>query len=264
MNIDQAMELVRAVPGCMTVLTVGLLPTEGEQEPIPAVPPANPTMVQAVDHSSHVEGGIPPRIPQERDISTHMSLALGLQDQETYSRLIRYLQHHEQLDPIPVEAMGNCMFSSIRRAIDIPFEYQNIHLRRQIVMTLANHCNFFMPLLKNSIMATYGDPRMEENEFNLWRTAGELTQLQIDDQECPRPCSFHEYLMALLGDGFWGDEIVLTVVSMMFQCGITVLNANNFLQTKIQHNTTLKDADIILVHCQGRHYVPVCKYILAY
>ena len=260
MHIDQAMELVRAVSGCMTVLTVGLLPTEGEKGPIPAVPPANPTMVQAVDHSSHVEGGIPPRIPQERDISTHMSLALGLQDQETYSRLIRYLQHHEQLDPIPVEAMGNCMFSSIRRAIDIPFEYQNIHLRRQIVMTLANHCNFFMPLLKNSIMATYGHPRMEENEFSLRRTAGELTQQQIDDQECPGPYSFHGYLMALLGDGFWGDEIVLTVVSMMFQCGITVLNTDNFLQTKIQHNTSLKDADIILVHCQGRHYVPVCKY----
>ena len=152
------------------------------------------------------------------------------------------------------------MFSSIRRAIDIPLKYQNIHLRRQIVMTLANHCNFFMPFLKNSIMATYGHPRMEENEFNLWHAAGELIQQQIDDQECPRPYSFHGYLMALQGDGFWGDEIVLTVVSMMFQCGITVLNTDNFLQTKIQHNTSLKDADIILVYCQGRHYVPVCKY----
>ena len=262
MHIDQVMELVRAVPGCMNVLTVGLLPTEGDQDPVPAVPPADPTMVQAVDHSSHVEGGIPPRISQERDVSTYMSLALGLQDQETYSRLIRYLQGHEQLDPIPVEAQGNCMFSSIRRAIDIPFEYQNIHLRRQIVMTLANHCNFFMPLLKNSIMATYGHPRMEEDVFIQRCTAGELSQQQIDDQECPGPYSFYGYLMALLGDGFWGDEIVLTIVSMMFQCGITVLNANNFLQTKIWHNTPLKDADIVLVHCQGRHYVPVCKYNL--
>ena len=234
------MELVRAVPGCMNVLTVGLLPTEEDQEPIPAVPPANPTMAQAVDHSSHVEGDIPSRIPQERDISTHMSLALGLQDQESYSRLIRYLQHHEQLDPILVEAM----FSSIRRAIDVPLEYQNIHLRRQIVMTLANHCNFFMPLLKNSIMATYGHPRMEESEFNLRHAAGELTQQQIDDQKCSGPYSFYGYLLALLGDGFWGDEIVLTVVFMMFQCGITVLNADNFLQTKICHNAPLKDADI--------------------
>ena len=177
-------------------------------------------------------------------------------------RLIWYLQGHEQLDPIPVEAQGNCMFNSIRRAIDVPFEYQNIHLRRQIVMTLANHCNFFMPLLKNSIMATYGHHRMEEDVFIQRCAAGELSQQQIDDQECPGPYSFYRYLMALLGDGFWGDEIVLTIVSMMFQCGITVLNADNFLQTKIWHNTPLKDADIILVHCQGRHYVPVCKYNL--
>ena len=199
MHIDQVMELVRAVPGCMNVLTVGLLPTEGDQDPVPAVPPADPTMVQAVDHSSHVEGDIPPRISQERDVSTYKSLALGLQDQETYSRLIRYLQGHEQLDPIPVEALGNCMFSSIRRAIDVPFEYQNIHLRRQIVMTLANHCNLFIPLLNNSIMATYGHLRMEEDVFIRRRAAGELTQQQIDDQECPGPYSFYRYLMALLG-----------------------------------------------------------------
>ena len=110
-----------------------------------------------------------------------MSLALGLQDQEAYSRLIRYLRGHDQLDPIPVEAMGNCTFSSIRRTIDVPLEYQNIHLRRQIVMVLANNCNFFMPLLKNSIMATYGHPRMNEEEYNRSFEAGELSQQQIDD-----------------------------------------------------------------------------------
>ena len=227
MHLEQALELVKAVPGCMEVLTVGLLPTEGDQDPVPAVPPADTTMVKAIDHSSHVEGDIPPRISQERDVSTYMSLALGLQDQETYSRLIRYLQGHEQLDPIPVEALGNCMFSSIRRAIDVPLEYWNIHLRRQIVMTLANHRNFFMPLLRNSIMATYGHPRMKEDEFIQRHAAGELTQQQIDDQECPGPYSFYGYLVVLLRDGFWGDEIVLTVISMMFQCCITVLNADN-------------------------------------
>ena len=104
MHVEQALELVKTAPGCMEVFTVGLLPTEGDQDPVPAMPPADPTMVQAFDHSSHVEGDIPPRISQERDVSTYMSLAMGLQDQETYSRLIRYLQGHEQLDPIPVEA----------------------------------------------------------------------------------------------------------------------------------------------------------------
>ena len=89
MHIDQVLKLVKRVPGSMEVLTVGLLPTEGDQEPAPAIPPPDPTMVQAIDHSLHVEGEVPPEIPEERDISTHMSLALGLQNQETYSRLIR-------------------------------------------------------------------------------------------------------------------------------------------------------------------------------
>ena len=230
-----------------------------DQEPTPAIPPADPTMVQAIDHSLHVEGEVPPKIPEEKDISTHMSLALGLQNQETYSRLIRYLQGHEQLDPIPVEAMGNCMFCSVRRAIDVPMEYKNVHLRRQIVMVLSNNCNFFMPLPRNSIMATYGHPRMEQEEFNRRCETGPLSQQQIDDQDCPGPFSFYGHLKALLSDGFWGNEIVLTIISMMFQCGINVLNADNYLQTKIRHNTLLKDADITLVHCQGRYYVPVCK-----
>ena len=124
-------------------------------------------------------------------------------------------------------------------------------------MTLANHCNFFLPLLKNSIMATYGHPRMPESEFLRLRAAGELSQQQIDDQECPGLFSYFGYLTALLEDG---DEIVLAVISMMFQCGITVLNADSFLQMKIRHDKSLKDADIVLIHCQGRHYVPVCKY----
>ena len=229
MHIDQALELIKRVPGSMEVLTVGLLPTEGDHEPAPVIPPADPTMVQTTDNSQHVEGEIPPEIPEDRDISTHMSLALGLQNQEVYSRLIRYLQGHEQIYPIPVEAMGNCMFSSVRRAIDVPLEYQNVHLRRQIIMVLANNCNFFMPLLRNSIMATYGHPRIEQEEYNRRYEAGQLFQQQRDDQDCPGTFSFYGYLKALLTDGFWGDEIVLTIISMMFQCGITVLNADNYL-----------------------------------
>ena len=90
------------------------------------------------------------------------------------------------------------MFSSVRRAIDVPMEYQNVHLRRQIVMVLANSCNFFMPLLRNSIMATYAHPRMEQEDT----TAGQLSQQQIDGQDCPGPFNFYGYWKALLTDGF--------------------------------------------------------------
>ena len=44
MHVDQALELVKRVLSSMEMLTVGLLPTEGDQEPAPAVPLAKPTM----------------------------------------------------------------------------------------------------------------------------------------------------------------------------------------------------------------------------
>ena len=62
MHINQALELIKRVPGSMEVLTVGLIPTEGDQERVPAIPPADPTIVQAIDHSQQVEGEIPPEI----------------------------------------------------------------------------------------------------------------------------------------------------------------------------------------------------------
>ena len=72
------------------------------------------------------------------------------------------------------------------------------------------------------------------------------------------------YMRALLQDGFWGDEICLTLTSMMFQIGITVLDVETFLQTKVCHDAILPKADVALVHCQGCHYVPVCKYSVSH
>ena len=68
------------------------------------------------------------------------------------------------------------------------------------------------------------------------------------------------FMRALLQDGFWGDEICLILTSMMFQIDITVLDAETFLQTKVHHDAILSKDDVAIVHCQGCHYVPVCKY----
>ena len=172
MHVDQAFELVRGVEVCQEVYSVTLLPSDGD-EPQAVPPQFDPTMVAAVAHPDFVEGTVPDEIPSERNCSTHASLALGLPSQEAYTRLTRYL--HRQLDPIPVEALGNCLFSAIRRAIDVPLEYQNVHLRRQLVMLLANHHDFFLLLLKSSLMATYGHVRMDQDTYDQRYSAGELS-----------------------------------------------------------------------------------------
>ena len=263
MHVDQALELVRGAEVFQEVFTVTLLPTDGD-EPHAVPPQLDPTMVVVVVHPNFVEGTVPYEIPSEREYSTHASLALGLPSQEAYTRLTRYLHSHRQLDPIPVVALGNCLFSAIRRAIDVPFEYQSVHLRRQLVMLLANHHEFFLPLLKPSLMATHGHIRMDQDTYDQRFNAGQLSQAEIDDQNCPGPFSYMCYMRALLQDGFSGDKICLTLTSMMFQIGIMVLDAETFFQTKVHHDAILSKADVALVHCQGCHYVPICKYSVSH
>ena len=113
-------------------------------------------------------------------------------------------------------------------------------------------------------MATYEHIRMDWDTYDQRLNAGQLSQAEIDDQNCPGPFSYMGYMRALLQDGFWGDEICLALTSMMFQIGITVLVAETFLQTKVHHDAILSKADVALVHCQGCHYVPVCKYSVSH
>ena len=115
---------------------------------------SDPIMKAAIKPVDRREGTIPAPIPSERNYSTHASLALGLANQVSYSTLSRYLKSVAKLDMIPVEANGNCLFSSIRRAVDCPLEYQTIHLKRQLVMVMANHHAFLFPLLKANLTTT--------------------------------------------------------------------------------------------------------------
>ena len=188
----------------------------------------DPIMKAAIKPVDRREGTIRAPIPSERDYSTHASLALGLANQESYSRLSRYLQSVAKLDMIPMEANGNCLFSSIRRAVDCPLEYQTIHLKRQLVMMMANNHVFLFPLLKANL-TTYGFPRMPQKEYQQKYDAGTLTH-EVNDHNIPGPFSYFGYMKALLEEGFWGDELCLALVSMMWQVGITVAKEETFHQ----------------------------------
>ena len=236
--------------------------TGDQEEPVGEPLEPEPIMKTAIKPVDKREGTIPAPIPSERDYSTHASLALGLANQESYSSLSRYLQLVAKLDMIPVEVYGNCLFSNIWRAVDCPLEYQTIHLKRQLVMMMANHHAFLFPLLKANLTTTYGFPRMPQEEHQQKYDAGTLTQDEVDDHNTPGPFSYFGYMKALLQEGFWGDELCLALVSMMWQVGITVVKGETFNQIKFRHSNLLKDADLTFVHCQGQHYVPASKSFL--
>ena len=225
------------------------------------VPDVNPVLDVAIIKAKekHIEGDKPPGFPNQAEYSTHASTSLCLDNQEQYLQISHYMNSRGGFYCIPMAPDGACMFSSLRRLISAPFEYRNVHLRRQLVILLANHKEFFFNLLKEHIKGTYGFPRQDEEEYQQRYREGVLTEQEVHDHNCPGPFSYHSYLAALLEPDMWGDEQVLCLCSMMWQLGISIVSAEDFTQVRFCHKAILSKADIVLVLCSGQHYVPAHK-----
>ena len=179
----------------------------------------------------------------------------GLQNMEQYNRLILYLQKNGDFKPVPVNNRGDCLFASIRRCIDTPAENTNTHLRRQMVMCLIEHKDFFWPLLKEHLRGNYGHVRLSKEEYDRKTRDKTITDVERDNYLCPGPFCLTSYLEALSKQSFWGDEMVIIILSMMWQVGVTILKAETFHNIKFRHNQCLSNSNIFLVHCSGQHYV---------
>ena len=118
-------------------------------------------------------------------------------------------------------------------------------------MMMVNHHAFLFPILKASIATTYGFPRMSEDDYLCKYEDGTLTQNEADDHNTPGPFSYLGYVQALLKDGFWSDKLCLALISMMWQISITVVKGETFHQIKFRHSESLKNTNLVLVHCQG-------------
>ena len=250
MHVQQAMSMVYQRPELSEVLKLQMHVAKG-QELVGEPQQLDPVVLAAIKPVDKWEGRIPVPIPSEREYSSHASLAPGLNSQEPYSRLSHYLQSVAKLDLIPVEANRNYLFSSVHRAVDCPQEYQTIHLKCQLIMMMANHHAFLFPILKASIATTYGFPRMSEDDYQKKYEDGTLTQNEADDHNTPGPFSYLGYMQALLEESFWGDKLCLALISMMWQISITVVKGETFHQIKFRHSESLKNTDLVLVHCQG-------------
>ena len=114
---------------------------EDEQPPVPQAATSNSVLEAAIMKAKekHIEGDVPPHFPDQASYSSHASSSLCLDNQEQYSRVTHYMSSRGGYDCVPVAPDSSCMFSSLRRIISAPFEYRNIHLRRQLVIMLANH-----------------------------------------------------------------------------------------------------------------------------
>lgn len=210
--------------------------------------------------SRHIEGRKPPAHLTLAAYDTQANRIYGLQNHQELSKLMDYLRLNGGYTLQPVQNRGACMFASVRRSVNAPLEYSNTHLRRQVVAFICSHIVFLWPLLLVHIKGNYGQLRLSKEDFQAKDKDGTLTQQERQDYSEPGPFSLVSYCQQLLKSGFWGEEIVLVLLSMMWQVRITVLHAETLLQTKIRHINALVSTDIVLVRCGGNHYVPAGKY----
>ena len=134
-----------------------------------------------------------------------------------------------------------------------------MHLRRQLVIPLCNHKDFFYPIMVKSIKGTYGFPRIPEEDYEDLYNRDLLTDQQVQEHNCPGPFSFLGYLRALLEPNFLGDELCLCLLSMAFKIEITVVNAEGFSCIRFRHKQTIPNSVVILCHCKRQNYVPARK-----
>ena len=147
-----------------------------------------------------------------------------------------------------VEGNGNYMFSTMKKSLqvrhsgpggprdkgrELPY-YPNRYFRRQVVHRMAVNHQGVIHYMGPAIRATYGvaDPTASHGG----------------------PFSYVIYLRKLLKKHFWGDEIMLWSISMMWGLKISMLNSKTLQEYRIWHDCAFRHVDVGLVYNSHTHY----------
>ena len=180
------------------------------------------------------------------------------------ARLIAFLRMNGGYALVTTQELGNCLWSSVLRGTDVKREFASMHLRRLVAKMITTFPRFFFNYLKYSLATTYGQDRPTEEEICEKERKGQITDQQAHDYRLPGPFSFVEYIEHIVTEGTWGDEHILTLISLMWQVKITILRANNLGEVRIRHNDRLTDADLVVVFIGGDHYMGAGKFPQGY
>ena len=112
-------------------------------------------------------------------------------------------------------------------------------------------------MLKVAISGNYGHLRLTLDEYNRKLAEGTITDQEKEEYEEPGPFSIASYLEALLKPSFYGEELCLRIISMLFKIRISVLDGDSLLAIKIRHTNVASKADLVLVHVKRCHYIPL-------
>ena len=148
---------------------------------------------------------------------------------------------------------GGCLFHAMCKSIKCPREFSNTHLRHMLVLFMVENFEMFWPLLHTCVLNSFGHLRLSVEEFQAKVADGTITDAEREAYSEPGPFSVYGYLQNLLKPSFYGDELCLLIITMIWKVRITVLHAKTLVAIKFRHMNVSMKADIILVHCSGSH-----------
>ena len=245
-----------------------------------AEPPSKRTRQQATKASvtkvqkPPVQEGAPPDpLDKLKGLGQQQAEAYNLNDLKEVVELSEFLDSNGGWELFVTRKDGNCLYSSFLKGAEVPEEYRPMHLRFQLVLFCCQNHGFCFTVLKNHIMGEYGHPRISRDEYLARQKSKDnpLTDVELEDYQRPGPFCFIDYLKHLMEPGTWGDHGTISLIGMMWNCSITLVQIDaqhkpkegephTFLQHKVRHNKPMNQVDFLIVYAGGSHYLGTCKY----
>ena len=245
-NANAALDVIKSTPGCEEILV-----------PLPAVETEPLSEEEQCFMSSRAftysaQGKAPPEFEELKNQSSLGSSRMTAQEE---ARLHAFLRANGGFALKQTQELGNCMYSAVLRGTDIKREFTTMHLRRLLVVMVSQYPVFFLKYLKRPIGLKYGVERLTKKQIALGKKKGTLSQKDLQDSKLPGPFSLHTYMQHVLKNGTWGDDIVLQLISCLWQISVTILKADGLGEIRIRHNMLISKVDLVVVHAGGDHYL---------
>ena len=218
-------------------------------------------------HAKKIYGDEPPLQPGLRGVDIPFNQGYGFQNMEGIIRLMDYGASNRGFIPLATQQRGACLFHSFRRSICCPCEFTNTHLRRMLVSFICGRAEELYALLVIAISGNYGHIRINQREYDRLMSLQQLTdaqKTQVEKVKEPGPFSIVTYCEALLKPSFYGEELCIILLSMLFKVRITIFDGDSLVAIKVRHTNTPFNADVHLVHVSRCHYIALGMYHFIY
>ena len=133
--------------------------------------------------STEVDGKRPPYNKSWETVDLDFNRNYGYENMAGIIRIIDYGALNGGWAPLVTQQRGSCLFHAVRRSIQRPKEFTNMHLRRMIVSFICDRVDELFPMLQVAISGNYGHLRLTQDEYKRKMDEGTITDQEKEEYE---------------------------------------------------------------------------------